>query len=59
MKKTILILFLIFGGAVSLQCDIPGCENNEDGNHTMLQHIIVIDPTTIDSRVFSNGRWWL
>ena len=36
MKKTILILFLIFGSVVALQCDIPGCENNEDGNHAML-----------------------
>ena len=24
MKKTILIVFLIFGSAVALQCDIPG-----------------------------------
>ena len=37
----------------------PGCENNEDGNHAMFRHIIVLDPITIDSRVFSDGHWWL
>ena len=39
MKNNILLLALIFGSSIALQCDIPGCDNNDDGNIAMQKEV--------------------